>query len=417
MSFWDVIESKKDDIRTEYDDLWQKAEEGSITQAQAQRTLELMWQRTHLDIAADRPALKPYYPTKQGSHGSRLERVPRLWWVDHATAGISKWGTLSWFSSQQRNKERRFKDEDKAKAFAKRRGNHAKVVSADNNFLVKWKGFAGAATHFVVGFDGVPFYVVNLRNRCWGEPKRNKDGIHVEMVNALKCDIVADGWRFWAGKLPPNIAKAYTPVSLDRPYRGVNNMMPYTWHQVITNIKLKRLCIAATGRMDRQRMSDHADWRKDKIDMGPLWPRDLINDSAFESFPIKEYNFVQGAVDIQGADDVVDPAELKAIEDGTYDNYNFEDGFCAEDDEEIDSVTEVQNALMTLYGSAMLPQFGADGDLGPETQAAVNVFQRDWNKNFSDKLLPINGIPTAETMDRLEEALALDERAFNKTQA
>lgn len=416
MSFWERISADAEAIRTEYDDLWKKAGEGAITQAQAKRTLELMWQRSHLDIAVQRPELKPHYPTRQGGHGDRLESMPHLWWVDHATAGISKWGTLDWFSSREHAKQRVFTNRSEAESFMTRRGGTARLVSKDGKHTVIWQGFAGAVTHFVVGFDGVPFYVVNIANRCWGEPKRNNDGIHVEMVNALSCHLKDNRWHFWAGPIHPDIAKAYTPVALDRPYRGAKNMMPYTWHQVITNIKLKRLCIAATGRMDRKRMSDHADWRKDKIDMGPLWPRDLINNAAFESFSIAEYSFVQAVVSMQGADDIVDQAELKAIESGVYDNYDFDDGMCAEDSETIDSVREVQEAIIKLYSAAMLPRFGVDGDLGNETQAAVTVFQHDWNRNFPTDHIPINGIPTVETMDRLAKALTLDGRAFTKTQ-
>jgi hypothetical protein len=415
MSFWDDIQNNAAAIRGEYDILWQKAEDGPIDKNQAIRTLDLMWQRSHLDIASEMPDLKDYFPTTQGDHRGRLAPVQQLWWVDHATAGISRNGALSWFSSAPRGQSRSFANKNEADVFAAKRGSSAHVTEANGKFVVAWRGLSGAATHFVVGFDGVPFYVVNIANCCWGEPLRNKDGIHVEMVNALECHLKNNQWCYWAGPINANIVKAYTPVSLDVPYRGVKNMMPYTWHQVITDIKLKRLCIAATGRMDRKRMSDHADWRKDKFDMGPLWPRELINNAAFETFPIKEYSFVQGLVNVQGADDVVDQVELQAINNGTYDNYHFAGGQCAQDDENIDSVVEVQTALMTLYGSAVLPKFGADGDLGHETQAAVTVFQQDWNRNFQTDRLPINGIPTVETMDRLEKALKLDERAFNKT--
>ncbi|MBU1891259.1 hypothetical protein KJ782_07315, partial [Patescibacteria group bacterium] len=59
-------------------------------------------------------------------------------------------------------------------------------------------------------------------------------------------------------------------------------------------------------------------------------------------------------------------------------------------------------------GARALPQYGADGDLGPETCGAVKRFQRDWNKNKPYDQIAVNGVPDAQTCARLEEALVAE---------
>jgi hypothetical protein len=411
--FWETLLSEDATaIRQECEHFWQKAGQGPITPQQADHTLDLLFKRTHLDLKDF--GLQGYYPTEQGGPWNKLAEMPHLWWVDHATAGINGRGTLGWFSSKKRKHTRKFKTAAEANAHYGSRKPDGKVFEKNGAWYVTWTGFAGAVTHFVSFFDGTPFYVVKIQHRCWGEPKRNRDGIHIEMINPLVCRLKKDRWHFWAGPIPQELLdKGLTPVPLDVPFRGAKHMMPYTWQQVITNIKLKRLCIAATGRMHRDRMSHHTDWRASKFDMGPLWPRKLIDDAAFDTMPIEEYEFVKQFVVAEGMDDVVDKAELKAIEAGDYDLYDMDD-LVEASDEDIDSAIEVQNALMRLYGAQALPKHGADGDLGPETVRAVKHFQRDWNRNNPSDVIDIDGIPGTQTCDRLEKAVAKGQ-GFNAT--
>ena len=236
MSFWKDLQANAVSIRKRFDELWKQAGEGPISQEQAQETLDVMWKRSHLDILTHIPNYKSYFPTEQG-YRERLKDVQNLWWVDHATAGINGWGTLRWFSSRQRKHVRRFKDKDRAMAYGKRREG---IVEQDGKlYRVIWRGYANAVTHFVVFTNGLPFYVVNLDDGAWGEPKRNGDAIQVEMVNALKLHLKDGQWCYWAGKLPPNLVKAQPPATLEQPFRGAHTMQPYTWDQVISNIKLK----------------------------------------------------------------------------------------------------------------------------------------------------------------------------------
>jgi hypothetical protein len=415
-AFWAEL-LKKDEaaIRQEFAELWAKAGAGPIPQDQAIRTLDLMFDRTHLDLKDF--GLQKYYPTEQGGPWNALETMEFLWWVDHATAGVNGKGTLGWFSSKRRKHVRKFRTEAEARAHYGAHKPGATVYQVENSkkpWRVSWKGYAGAVTHFVEFFDGTPFYVVKIKHRCWGEPKRNRDGIHIEMVNPMVCRLKNDRWHFWAGPIPQKLLdKGLIPVDLDTPFRGAKNMMPYTWQQVISNIKLKRLCVAATGRMSRDRMSEHTDWRTSKFDMGPLWPRQLINDAAFDTMPIEEYDFVKNFVMADGVDDIVDKVELQAIEDGEYDVYDM-DAETPADVEDIDTTIELQEALIKLYGAQALPKYGADGDLGPETCRAAKHFQRDWNRNTPKDPIEVDGIPGTETCGRLEKALALGQ-GFNAT--
>jgi len=407
-------------IRSEFAELWAAAGEGPITPEQARLTLDLMYKRSMLDIIEKLPHYVKHYPAKMGYRG-RLAKVDSLWWVDHATAGINGMGTLGWFSNKLRSHTKKFTDKAKAEKYARRR--KSKVVQKNGKFYVSWKGYSNAITHFVALLDGTPFMILPLKDGCWGEPKRNGDGIHIEMVNPMVVHRKGKDWHFWAGKLPDRIVKVQHPEHLDKPFRGVSYMLPYLWEQVITNIKIKRLCIAATmkqmkpedveltPRMALDRMSQHTDWRSTKFDMGPLWPFDMCNNAAFENYPVASYSFFQDFIRAGDMDPVADYDEVKALEGLAASEDEDHDTF--DEDESIDSTREIQDALIKIYGPAALPRWGADGDMGKETTTAVRHFQSDWNKN-SNARIKEDGIPGVVTCAKLESALELQAR-FRKT--
>ena len=419
--FWDDLLAREDEIRAEFEIMWERAGSGPITQEDAIKTLKLLYERSHLDIYHNmRPEYRKYFPTKQGNR-NRLKNVQDLWWVDHGTAGVNGWGTLGWFSSMPRTHAKKFSDKTKAKAYAKRR--KGKVKEKKGKYIVTWKGLACAVTHFVVFANGLPFMLLPLNDGCWGEPMRNGDGIHVEMVNALVCKLKGHYWHYWAGRIPQKVLDVQKPEQLEKPFRGATHMMPYTWEQVITDIKLKRLCVAATQtkvddkwgmRMHPDRMSDHTDWRRSKYDMGPLWPKDLVNQAAFDTHPIEEYSFVQLFVKAPGMDAVADSEEL---EQAYLDAAKAEDidHDLHDDDTTIDSVMDIQNVLIRIYGDDILPRYGADGAMGAETTGAVKWFQRDWNRYQREDQIKVDGVPGVETLARLKKAVALDAR-FPTTQ-
>jgi len=397
------------DIRQEFDELWEKAGAGPLTPTQAQNTLDRLYDRTHLDILAKLKDYTDYFPTVQCYPG-RLLKVQDLWWLDHATAGITEWGTLSWFSSRKVTHLEKCADNATATALAQRRGG--KVIEKGGTFFAQWVGLPGACTHFVVAPTGVPFMLLRLFDGAWGEPKRNGDAIQVEMVNALVCHLKEGVWCYWAGKLPPALLAVQRPEALEKPFRGATHMLPYTWEQIITNIKLKRLCIAATMRPDgskrmaRDRMSQHTDWRESKYDMGPLWPKDLCNDAAYETYPIDAYSFMERFVKASEADAVVNLAELKLLEQTAASETDDVDRWDADDT--LDSSAEVQQALVDLYGPAILPKYGVDGNLGAESTTATKHFQQDWNKYQPTDRIKVDGVPGTETRKRLVQALHAD---------
>lgn len=416
----ELLTKDEAEIRAEFAELWGLAGEGPIKPQQAVRTLDLMYKRSMLDIIHKLPHYVEHYPALMGYRG-RLKHVDSLWWVDHATAGINGMGTLGWFSNKKRTHTKKFTDRAAAERYAKRR--KSKVVQKEGKFYVSWKGYANAITHFVVLRDGTPFMILPIGDGCWGEPKRNGDAIQVEMVNPLVVRRKGEGWNFWAGKIPDSIVLAQPPEALDRKFRGATHMMPYLWEQVITNIKLKRLCVAATmkqmdpedveltPRMALDRMSQHTDWRDSKFDMGPLWPFDMCNKAAFENYPIDSYSFFQDFIKAGDMDPVADYDEVKALAAQAENEEEEHDVW--DDDETIDSTKEIQDALIRLYGPDALPRFGADGSMGRETTTAVKHFQVDWNRNSNDRIKE-DGIPGVVTCAKLESALELQAR-FRKT--
>lgn len=399
------LQDKAQAIREEYAMLWYQAQMGPVSTTLARRTLALLWDRSHLDILEQMSDGSDYFPTVQ-CYPQRLERVNSLWWLDHATAGVNGWATLRWFSSKKHAHTRKCKDAVVAEAWAAR--NKDSVVGKDHT--VQWTGLAGASTHFVVFADGTPFYIIPITSGAWGEPKRNADAIHVEMVNALVCHLKGTEWHYWAGKIPDDVLAVQKPEALSTPFRGATYMLPYTWNQVLTNITLKRLCIAATtdwthaagrARMHPDRMSQHTDWRASKFDMGPLWPFDLCNQAAFEPYPIASYSFMQPCVQCPTADALGDLEELVARrqQSQSYEPTPEDDAACTL------TARSIQQLLVTLYGPLALPHWGVDGLLGKETTDAIRHFQRNWNRYAPKDRLKVDGIPGIETQMRLKRAL------------
>lgn len=401
---WKNLQKNANQIRDQWTAAWTALDSmPSLSKDTAIDTLALLVKRTHLDLFEHFKDAAKVFPTKQCYEG-RLAKVKNLWWLDHATAGINGWGTLDWFSSRFVKHVLPFKTEAEAEAKAAQKAKYnAAVYARGGKWVVEWKGFAEASTHFVVFQDGTPFMLLPLDDACWGEPKRNGDAVQVEMVNALVVHREDQHWNYWAGRIPDEMVKAQTPMMLDKPFRGAAHMQPYTLEQIITNVKLKRLCIAALDqRLAPARMSQHTDWRESKYDMGPLWPFGLCNSAAFENYPVTSYNFAQQLV----------PFGIKAPVSTVVENApNAEDPDTEHDlwegDNTIDSTKEIQQALVKIYGPAALPKFGVDGDLGPETVVAVHRFQVNWNRLNSQDRIKVDGVPGVETCKRLQKALAM----------
>jgi N-acetyl-anhydromuramyl-L-alanine amidase AmpD len=346
-----------------FKELFEKVGETTLTTAEAQECLSCLWDYTLERIKA--LELGKYYPTVQRTP-NRLTKVEDIWWVDHFTAGIASASTLNWFSS---NKCKKSKD--------------GKMKTA------------GASVHFVMDYTGDPYYIVKIPDGAWHEPHRNADSVAIEMVNpgGLTFDKATNKWRFWAREMPDELIRALPPVFLDKPYRGIKILQPFSKNQIVANIKLKRIVIAAfPGRFELCRMSQHSDWRAGKTDMGPLWPFADINAAAFSNDPIPELSFIQN-YDPDFLDFVGTIADIDENN-----NPEYGAGTPTHDDDpdpepKLMSTLEIQQAL-DRKGIAVK----VDGKFGPKTQAAVKTFQMNWNKTHAaTDQLKVDGIPGPKT--------------------
>lgn len=259
--FWSIVKLTGDAARQRFFLAWEKVGNGKVLKAEdAQKALNDLFIYSHQRIQAK--GLEKFFPTQQFSK-DRLVNVQDVWWVDHYTAGINGWSTVNWFSS--------------------RKNSNGK--------------FNGASTHFVQDYHGDPLHLVSLVNGAWHEPRRNKDSISIETVNAGRLHRNDKGnWAYWAGEVPINLYNELPPTAVTPPYKGAEYLQPFTLDQIINNIKIKRLVKMALGdRISPLRMSQHSDWREGKADMGPLWPFDECNAGAFNEgmFPVNQLHIVQ----------------------------------------------------------------------------------------------------------------------------
>jgi hypothetical protein len=364
--FWKQVDAQAEESKAAVERLWARATETILSQDDATECLNALFIHSHARIKAHSASLAKNYPTKQFTK-NRLATCEEVWWTDHFTAGISRWSTLNWFSA------------------AKRKKKNGKT------------GYAGASTHFVQGYHDLPFYIIPLVHGAWHEPRRNKDSFSIEYVNAgglrLKNDASGTGrWHYWARALPESLVRELPPVRLDVPYRGVTVMQPFTQDQIINSIVLKRIVVAATnGILDSNRMSQHSDWRDGKTDMGPLWPYDAVNQAAYSTIPVLDYDFVQdteveGLSDQKG--DVWDEKTGWDNEDEARDNPSFGHGAPTHDEDSEDesapvfAVHDVQTHLVRVGYPITV-----DNKMGSETRKYIKTFQRKWNNNHPTDLL------------------------------
>ncbi len=373
--FWELVGREGDRAKETFRRAWAQLDERHLVQAEAIECLNALFIDSHRRIKEHSLALAAEYPTRQRSKG-RLENCDDVWWVDHFTAGISAWSTLNWFSSARRKKK------------------NGKM------------GLAGASTHFIQGFHGDPFYIIPLCDAAWHEPRRNRDSISIEMVNAGRLTKDKEGnWSYWARKLPIELVQELPPVLLDKPYRGCKVMQPFTQIQIINNIKLKRLVIAALHcKLDLSRMSQHTDWREGKSDMGVLWPYDECNAAAYGPEPIPELSFIQAAEYTQLLDDagtIWD--ETKGWEEhDEKDNPEYGEDTPTHDEDPDDDSSKVYSVLevqQRLVSKGYI--IAEDGKFGPKTRNAVKKFQADWNKKNPKEKLKVDGLPGPQTCNRL----------------
>jgi len=373
--FWELVDKTGEECSELFTHLWKELGERPLTQEESIDCLNALFIDSHRRIREHSKALAKVYPTKQLSK-NRLQSREELWWVDHFTAGISKWSTLSWFSA------------------AKRKKKSGKM------------GYAGASTHFIQGFHGDPFYIIPLMHGSWNEPRRNKDSISIETVNAGKIHQDKGGkWCYWARQLPLALVQELPPVLLDKPYRGVKVMQPFTLDQIVNNIKIKRLTITALhSKLEDCRMSQHTDWRAGKTDMGVLWPYDECNMAAYAADPIPELDFIQQEayttlLDKEGTiwDEVEGWDEHDEVDNPSYgEETPTHDDDPDDDTDEVRDTEDIQKRLIRKGFNIL-----ADNKMGRKTRAAIKGFQSNWNKQNPKDIIKVDGIPGPQTCNRL----------------
>ena len=377
--FWAMVDDKGDEAQAQFTEVWDKVGEVPITQEEAIEALNNLFIYTHDRIREHSSALAKNYPTKQYTK-NKLKNLEDLWWVDHFTAGISRWSTLNWFSA----KKGYFRGSKKLR-------------------------YAGASTHFVQGYHDHPFYIIPLMHGAWHEPRRNKDSLSIEVVNAGLMKKGGPGnseWHYWARKVPEALVQELPPVLLDKAYRGVKVMQPFTKDQIINNIKLKRLInVALHGKLIPERMSQHTDWRKHKTDMGPLWPYEECNASVFDNIPIEEQSFIQNYEDFLDEEGAIwDEASHDWDNDEEKDNPEYGDNTPTHDDDDDDDGDEVLDIedvqrLLVKKGHTV----DIDGKFGPQTRGAIRDFQAKWNAQYPSDKIAVDGLPGPQTCERLKK--------------
>jgi N-acetyl-anhydromuramyl-L-alanine amidase AmpD len=364
---WKMVDLNHQGALEKLTHLWEKVGKGPITNTEAHECLDALYIHSMWRIKEHKGTLASLYPTTKYSR-NRFEKKTALWWVDHYTAGINVWGTLNWFSSMQVH--------------------------------------GAASTHFIVDYHGFPFYIIPIMHGAWHCPARNSDSVSVEMVNAGRIEQNAAGkWCYWPKKytqeIPVGLVQELPPVPLDKPWRGAHYMQPFTPDQLINNIKLKRLVIAADPtRFSPLRMSQHSDWQIGKSDMGPLWPFADVNSAAFDAIDISENSFLRDIedahLDKKWAGSIPEIEEQHSPEYGT-DAIKDADVAAAA----LMSIPDIQDALLKL-GYALT----VDGVYGPRTHQAVVTFQNHWNIQHDreeEKLLKVDGIAGPQTQAAIRE--------------
>lgn len=180
------------------------------------------------------------FPTNR--HGASWATGQPSGWVDHYTADPDARGTLMWFSNMDRG------------------------PSGGNS-----------SAHFVIDKDGSIMTIVDpLTTVAWHATWANATHIGVEHVNTGLLRKSGTGYIY--------LENRPYPAELVPQLQNVNGQMwePFTTAQIIANLALKRLMIAAHPTLTIEKFVDHQaiDPRK-KIDCGPLWPLKELNRLAF----------------------------------------------------------------------------------------------------------------------------------------
>jgi N-acetyl-anhydromuramyl-L-alanine amidase AmpD len=253
----------------------------------------------------------------------------------------------------------------------------------------------------------MPFYIIPLMHGAWHEPRRNKDSISIEYVNAGEIRKHNEQWCYWPNDwkkpIPETLVHELPPLTLDSIRTKSKSLQPFTQEQLICSIKIKRIVNSAfPGKLDDSRMSQHSDWRDGKSDMGPLFPLDDINDFIWDAMDVRDLAFIKNYEDaldeIGDYDEEIDESENPetGIKEPTQDK----------DDKEPKLLTtmEIQEILFNL-GYAI----DVDGLPGKKTRGTLKIFQATYN-NEHGGTLTFDGIAGPRTCVALRKMRGEEEK-------
>lgn len=374
--FWALVKSQGDMARARFLISWEKVGNGKVLkEVDAQKTLNDLFLYSHQRIQAK--GLEKYFPTQQ-CYRDKLLNVQDIWWVDHYTAGINGWSTVNWFSSRK---------------------------NANGKFN-------GASTHFIQDYHGDPLYLVSITNGAWHEPRRNRDSISIETVNAGRLHRNdAGNWAYWAGEVPLNLLNELPPTSITPPYKGAEYLQPFTLDQIRNNILIKRLVKMALGeRISPLRMSQHSDWREGKSDMGPMWPFEECNAGAFNEgmFPVSQLHIIQSFENSPlGKPEILE--DHSKVDEDNPNSPEYGHSSPTQDDDEPDHGKHVLSVVEAKPHLNKLGFTGGDSsNYDQHFTQAVKMFQAAWNHKREDLhpelVLTIDGILGPLTTKALLEA-------------
>lgn len=344
-----------------FNKLWKHIGNKNISRNDANQIIDLMYSITHARIwSIGGTALSKYYPTPKRRIGELTDKQ-NLWWTFHSTGGVSEIPMISWFSGKARKQLPNGRE-----------------------------AYRGGSTHFAILHDGTPLCFIKPTDSAWHCQRRNRDSLSVELVNA--CGLKPDsngGFRWWNGKytLP------YEPEKTTK-WRGYEWWQPYDDRQIVSLIKLVKLCLYACGskRFDRSRMCQHSDFNEHKIDCGPLFPFDMVVAEIFSNDVCGDSNVDVSKISPGRISDETE-SEIRLMPLHGFDN----DSMPCDDTTLHGSIKRIQTMLYS-YG---LYLGKIDGIFGTRTKSAVQTFQLEWNRlNYKDPI-KIDGIPGPETMKRL----------------
>lgn len=342
---------------------------GTLTQSEALDFFKDLYEISKLRIPEVVGA--PYafkFPTKQYCGPGGLQESSNGWRhgqplgvCDHFTSTDSHISILKWFSSYN-----------------------------------KWKHGTGdydysyASTSCVIGLSGEPFLLLDFWNgkSDWHEPLLNGLTIGIDHVNCGELRYLAGGPYYWW----PSKWKAVYPYTKVLPPVTLNHykfkvMQPFTKAQILTNLIIKRAFVCLykkhNGTLNPmpELFIDHATYRHDTADQGPLWPVNELRVAAFATSPLKDTVFFKDAEteDLSGLTDV-DSFDPQVMHNTIDMNWRLP----ANLEYRVDTTPEILTLRRNLYKLGYKVALSG-GLVDPDLFTAIKNFQ-------TDNQLPVTGV-------------------------